>query len=50
MARKIVKNFALDQQLVTDLERLAEARQESMSLIVREALRSHIRAQIGAER
>jgi hypothetical protein len=43
MANKIVKHFAIDQELCDELARLSAARQESMSLIVREALRFHLK-------
>lgn len=46
MAKKIVKNFTIDKELCEALERLSAARQESQSLIVREALRSQLK--IGA--
>jgi hypothetical protein len=39
---KIVKNFALDEDIIDALERKSAARKESMSLIVREALRTHL--------
>jgi hypothetical protein len=39
--KKIVKNFALDEQLCDALARSSARRGESMSLLVREALRSH---------
>jgi predicted transcriptional regulator len=42
VANKIVKHFALDEELCDELARLSAARQDSMSLIVREALRSHL--------
>ena len=40
VARKIVKNFALDEEIINRLERESATRNESMSLIVREALRA----------
>lgn len=46
MAKKIVKNFMLDQELVDELMRKSAARREPMSLVVREALRAYL--QIGA--
>lgn len=46
MAKKIVKNFALDQELIDALMRQSAARNESMSLIVRESLRASLK--IGA--
>jgi predicted transcriptional regulator len=42
VANKVVKNFALDQELIEELQRLSAERRESMSLLVREALRSHL--------
>ena len=42
MANKIVKSFVLDRRLFEELARMSATRQESMSLIVREALRSHL--------
>ena len=54
VANKVVKNFALDQELVDALMRKSVARSESMSLIVREALRNHLaseqQVQIGASK
>jgi plasmid stability protein len=40
VAKKVVKNFSLDEELIDALERKSATRRESMSLIVREALRS----------
>jgi hypothetical protein len=51
VANKVVKHFVLDQELIDALMRKSAARKESMSLIVREALRAHFtenRAEIGA--
>lgn len=44
MARKIVMNFALDRELLEDLQRMSAMQQQSMSMIVRAALRSHLQA------
>jgi hypothetical protein len=41
MAKKVIKNFALDEQLCIALQRSSARRGESMSLLVRESLRSH---------
>jgi predicted transcriptional regulator len=40
---KVRVNFMLDEALADDLQRAAKAQSESMSLIVRQALRSHFR-------
>jgi hypothetical protein len=47
VARKVVMNFMLDPDLVDALARNAAASNESMSGIVREALRAHL-LKIGA--
>jgi hypothetical protein len=44
MARKLVRNFAIDQDLVDQLERESATRGKSMSMIVREALQLHFGA------
>ena len=38
---KVLKHFALDEELIDALMRTSAARKESMSLIVREALRAY---------
>jgi Ribbon-helix-helix protein, copG family len=49
VGRKVVRNYAIDQELVEALERESATRGASMSLIVREALRRHFREQkVGA--
>lgn len=49
VARKVVRNYVIDTELAEELERLSAAQGESMSVIVRAALRSHIQsAKIGA--
>ena len=37
-------NLVLDDEIIADLQRLSASRRESMSLIVRDALRSHFRS------
>ena len=43
MANKVVRHFVLDQELVDELMRESATRKESMSLVLREALRARYR-------
>jgi hypothetical protein len=43
MARRVVKNYVLDQELADAVEKMSAARRESQSLIVREILRLHFK-------
>jgi hypothetical protein len=43
VANKVVKHFVLDQELVDELMRESATRKESMSLVLREALRAQFK-------
>ena len=42
MARRVVKNYVIDQELADAVVKMSAMRHESQSLIVREILRSHL--------